>query len=58
MRELRGECMSAMSIKPHLQLIERLWYCIGNGACGYGYTPRSAYDEWRSSLRRLSGGYV
>lgn len=44
-------------MKPRLRIWRGVWSCVtytrlpdgsvGNWAAGYGYTPRSAYDEWR-----------
>lgn len=35
-------------MKPHLRLVVRgLWICSGNDVSAFGFTPQSAYANWR-----------
>jgi len=33
-------------MKPHIKMIDKIWYCCGGGQLGLGFTPFLAYDEW------------
>ena len=43
-----------MSTKPHIRVLNGLWYCFlkdgtgntNNEWIGLGYTPQNAYDVW------------
>jgi len=32
--------------RPHIELIDGVWICLGLWARGSGLTPRAAYQRW------------
>lgn len=42
-------------MKPHIRLIDRIWYCGYRAGCafrhpvGMGWSPMEAYEAWRTS---------
>jgi len=32
--------------KPHIKLVDRIWYCAGAGKISDGFTAEHAYRRW------------